>query len=97
MLKFHPENEQREDKWAELTMLVCGTFTASTGGLILILWSFGVFNYVSPGQKLIPMADETALLFLLFGTAFTFHPQGFKNKVIHIAINSVGALILIGS
>jgi len=97
MLKFSPEKEQSTDKWAGLTMLVCGIFTASAGGFVLILWVLGSFNHVSPGQKLIPMADETALLFLLFGSAFVFYRKGFKSKVLHYSINSVGAIILIGS
>ena len=97
MLEFHPEIEQRADKWADLTILVCSIVIFSTGGIVLILWFIGFFNYINPGQKLIPMADETALLFLVFGSIFAFYREGQKNRILHFVISFFAALLFISS
>jgi len=97
MLEFHPEKGQSADKLADLTMLFCGVVTAFTGGIVLILWVLGFFNHIHPGQRLIPMADETAMLFLVFGSIFAFYREGQKNRILHFAISFIAALLFISS
>ena len=97
MSESHPAKEQSDGRWSNLTVWVCGAVTAFIGGLMLILWALGFFNHISPGQKFIPMADETALLFLVFGSALALYRKGLNNMKLHYSIDFFAALILISS
>jgi len=97
MSEFHSEIKSANDKWSDLIIMVCGAVTAFVGGVTLLLWILGFFNQITPGQKLIPMADETALLFLVFGSALAFYRKALHNEAIHLVINLIVGCIFLGS
>ena len=59
----------------KLIIAICGIFIAFIGGLIFILWILGYYDSFDPNQKFIPMADETALLFFIFGSCLAVYPK----------------------
>jgi len=97
MSEFHSEIESGIDKWFNLIVLICGGVTAFLGGLTLLFWVLGFFNQITPGQKLIPMAEESAFLFLLFGSSLALYRKGLNNKAFHLLIDILVGFILLGS
>ncbi|MBM2815221.1 MAG: signal transduction histidine kinase [Ignavibacteria bacterium] len=57
---------------------VCGTLISIIGAMVLAGYGFGEIYIFSLGKNFIPMADETALLFLLLG--ITISVQNWKNN-----------------
>ena len=92
----HPEKPNNFSGWIYQIAAICGSLTAISGGLILALWYTGTFDQILPGQRFIPMADETALLFVLLGIAIPFFLKGTRRGIIssYLVLSASFTLIL---
>lgn len=61
--------DQKETRFPNIIILVCGVFTGMTGFLVLVGWITGLPLLFTFGSDKIPMAPSTAILFLLYGGA----------------------------
>ena len=91
----HPEKEQSSDRFFKLIILICGASTALIGGLNLVIWLLGYNDTISPGQRSVPMADETAFLFLLLGLALLLFHRRKNSRIFHYFIIFSAVFILI--
>ena len=92
-----PEKKRDIDRRLNLIAFVCAIITAFIGALVLAGWIFGQPDLSSLGKRFIPMADETAFLFLLFGIALALNLKGFSNRKWHYFIISLMIIIGIGA
>ncbi len=76
-------------------ILVCGTITALIGGLVLVGWGWGWDVLTSVRTDYIPMAPNTALLFILLGIAVVVGAVWPANRVIRSSVQCAGLLTLI--
>ncbi|MCX5873838.1 MAG: hypothetical protein NTY51_11495, partial [Deltaproteobacteria bacterium] len=76
-------------------ILVCGTITALIGGLVLVGWGWGWGMLTSVRTDYIPMAPNTALLFILSGIALVGGGVWPANRIIRSSVNGAGLLTLI--
>ncbi|MDO8595189.1 MAG: PAS domain S-box protein, partial [Sulfuricaulis sp.] len=66
-------------------VLVCGAITAGIGALILVGWALGWDALTTMGTRYIPMAPNSALLFVLLGSAVLVREVWPASRVIHRA------------
>jgi PAS domain S-box-containing protein len=90
----HSDKNDTIDSRLNLTALFCAILTFLIGGLVLAGWFFGEYDFSSLGKNFIPMADETALLFLLFGLAFAFSQKSSKSRKLYYFV--IGSASFIG-
>ena len=64
--------KHRDDILLNRVVLLCVFATVSLGIFVLFGWVLGFNNMNSFGKNYVPMAEETALLFLIFGIALAF-------------------------
>ena len=95
MKYFHPEKNQNIKSGVNLTVFMCGVITIFIGGLFLLFWVLGIFYSIGPRLKFIPMADETALLFIIFGFALTFLQKSLDSRKLQYLLSFSVTLILI--
>jgi signal transduction histidine kinase len=62
---------------------VCAFVTAFIGLFVLLGWALGFNDVTSLGKRFVPMAEETAFLFLLTGIALVLISQKTRNKLLH--------------
>jgi two-component system cell cycle sensor histidine kinase/response regulator CckA len=76
-------------------ILGCGTITALTGGLVLVGWvgDWGMLKSVRTDY--IPMAPNSALLFILLGVALVVRGIWPANRIIRSSVQGAGLLTLI--
>ena len=80
-------NNRNYDRLIKLFVIIFGAIVAITGGLILVLWISGYYDSINPNQKFIPMSDEAALLFIIFGSALALSPLSFYNRKLNFFLN----------
>lgn len=73
----------RTDFGLYIALIVCALTSMIIGLIVLISWHFGFYDALSLGKSFIPMAEETALLFITAGIALLFTQVGFKNRILH--------------
>jgi len=86
--------KEKTDHWLHIVSLSCALITAFTGGLVLTGWMIGKFELSSMGKNFIPMADETALLFLLFGVSLALTGRSSTSRKMHLFIVVSSVLII---
>ncbi len=84
---------QSTDTRLMLITFVCGLVTACIGGLILAGWALGDFYFLRFSKNFIPMADETALLFLILGVALAVAGKSRNNVKLRYYV--IGSAIFI--
>ncbi len=79
-------------------VLVCGAITAGAGALALVGWALGSDTLTAMGTGYIPMAPNTALLFVLLGCAVLVREVWPASKLIHRAVVAAALVsALVGS
>lgn len=97
-MKISRFNEKRVlPDWLDLIVFISGAITAVIGGLILFLWFAGVFDQTYPGQRFIPMADETAFLFVLLGISLSLFSRNSNRHKISTLIAFSSSITLVVS
>lgn len=89
------QNEQRRSGHlgeATKCSLLCGAITAGAGALVLAGWALGSDTLTALGAGYIPMAPNTALLFVLLGCALVAREVWPASRMIHRAV-AVAALV----
>jgi len=89
------EKNWKIDRWLISSIQACGIITAVIAVLVLGSWVLGGSDLSSLGRTYIPMADETALLFLILGMTVAFAPKINKNRKFHYFIICSAVFILI--
>jgi PAS domain S-box-containing protein len=82
------------DFWLSAVVLVCASITVFIGLFVLISWVLGFNDVSSFGKKFIPMAEETALLFLVTGIALISILIKSKNRLLQYFI--ISSTVFIG-
>lgn len=72
----------RVDYGLAIAIKMCALILSLIGLVVLSGWRFGFNDVLSFGKNFIPMADETALLFLLTGLAFLIVHLRLKRKIL---------------
>jgi PAS domain S-box-containing protein len=86
--------KHHKDLW--LNRVASGfAYTTSFLGLIVLAgWAFGLNDMSSMGKMFIPMAEETALLFLITGIALALLRRNEKSRILHYFL--IGSAVFIG-
>ena len=96
---FQADVRVKKYVWVNKTVIITGISTAFIGAVNLLFWYLGYFDTITPEQKFIPMADETALLFFIFGFAVAFYGNGLFNRmnlpVIRFAALLIGIIAIL--
>jgi len=72
-----------KDFWLNRAVLVCALITVLIGLFVLAGSFFGLNDLISLGNKFIPMAEETALLFIITGIALALSRGKAQSRSIH--------------
>jgi len=72
-----------KDYWLKIIVLVCALTIILIGLLVFAGWTFGLNDLSSLGKKFIPMAEETALLFIITGIALALLRRNEKSRILH--------------
>ena len=83
------------DFWIRTVVYVCAFVSAFIGLFVLLGWAFGFNDVSSLGKKFVPMAEESAVLFLITGIALLLLLQKTKTKMSRSFL--FGSAILIGA
>lgn len=67
------------DFWLNTAVQICAFANIFIGLFILLGWALGFNDAISLGKKFVPMAEETALLFLLTGISLVVVSKNTKN------------------
>lgn len=78
----------------KIAVYVCASITIIIGLVALSGWAFGLNGLNSMGKKFIPMAEETALLFIVAGLAIVILPRSNKSRRLNYLL--IGSTLLIG-
>ena len=78
MRMHNSKKQQNIESWHNRIVLVFGLGTAGIGGITLFLWFLGVYDSINPNKHYVPMVDEAAFAFLIFGIALAISGKDIK-------------------
>jgi PAS domain S-box-containing protein len=78
----------------KIASLVCALTALLIGLLVLAGWVFGLYDLSSLGKNFVPMADETALLFFIAGSALALMRRNAKSRILQYF--QIGSAVFIG-
>ncbi|MFA6126794.1 MAG: PAS domain S-box protein [Bacteroidales bacterium] len=83
------------DRWLINCTKGAGITTSLIAILVLVSWVLGGFEMGSLGKNYIPMADDSAILFLFLGIILFFIPHSISNRTIKYLVISLAAFIIV--
>jgi PAS domain S-box-containing protein len=70
------------DYWLNIIVKVCASLTIFIGLVVLIEWSFNIWDINKPSDNFIPMAEETAILFIITGVSLFLITKNTNGKIL---------------
>jgi len=102
MNALHSGNEQDIESLYNRVAFCGALVTVLIAGTTSVFWVLSVFDSTDPYQHFVPMVDETALTFLIFGVALGFYRKCcynrklmFFNRAMLIQVLCIGLLCAI--
>jgi PAS domain S-box-containing protein len=90
-------SDNKEKRFPNVIIQVCGAFTAVTGIVVLLGWGIRL-PLLAGFESPVPMAPSTALLFILYGSAVFFHIRNPLNRKLYwigMFIGLIGTLVAV--
>ncbi len=97
MNRYRTKNYQIVEDWNNRIVVFCSLGVAGIGGVTLILWLLGTYDSMNPYKHYVPMVDEAAFGFLIFGIVLAILSSSINNhKLRNYFVFLVLLLMLIG-